>query len=113
MSAGKHNIIIDQGSDFAIQLIIKENDVVKDITGYSARAEMRADKTSTATVEATFTCTITNPTGGALKMELSNSITKNITPAIYFYDLELFTVADAAVSRLLEGSVTVTPEITR
>lgn len=112
MSAGKYDIIIDQGADFARQLVVKEDGTVKNLSIYDARAAMRSSKTAAA-VSATFTCTITDAANGVLKFELSNSVTKNLTPGIYYYDLEIYTGGDAAVQRLLEGKVTVTPEITK
>jgi len=112
MSAGKYDIKIDQGSDFARQLVVKEGGSAKDLTLYSARAAMRTSKTAAA-LSATFTCTIVDAAAGTLKFELSNAVTSTLDPGIYFYDLEIFTGGDAAVQRLLEGQVTVTPEITK
>jgi hypothetical protein len=112
MSAGTYNLVIDQGSDFAIQLTISEEGVAKNLTGYSARAQLRPTKKST-TLSATFTCTITNAAQGILKMELENAVTATLLDGIYFYDLELFSSNDEIVSRLLEGQATVTPEVTR
>ena len=54
MSAGKFNITIDQGSDFSLKLTVKEAGVVKNLTGYSARAQLRTTTTAAA-VSATFT----------------------------------------------------------
>lgn len=112
MPAGTYNITIDQGSDFAIQLTLSEDGAPKDLTDYSARAQMRKLKSSD-TVSATFTCTIINASEGALKMELSNSATVGLSAGIYYYDLELFTNNDGNVTRLLEGQVNLTQEVTR
>ena len=112
MSAGSYNLFIDQGSDYAIQLTVKEQGSAKDLTGYFARAQMRSTKSSAA-VTATFTCTITDPSEGIIKVELANSITETILAGLYYYDLELFSENDAIVTRLLEGQVTVTQEVTR
>ena len=46
MAAGKYNITIDQGSDYSLQLTVKENAVAKDITGYSVRGQLRPSITS-------------------------------------------------------------------
>lgn len=112
MAAGKYNIQIDQGSDFAIDLTVKEDGVVKDLTGYSARAQMRAKK-SDASAAATFTCTVTNAAGGVIKMSLPNATSSSLTAGRYYYDLEIYTASDAIVKRLLEGEVTIDREITR
>ena len=112
MSAGTYNVTIEQGADFAISLTITENGSAKNLSGYSARAQMRSKKSST-TVGGTFTCSITSASEGKVKMSMSNSTTKDLTPGVYFYDLELFTASDANVTRLLEGKATVTAEVTR
>jgi hypothetical protein len=112
MAAGKYNIQIDQGSDFNIDLTVKEDGSVKDLTGYSARAQMRSKK-SDASAAATFTCTVTDASGGVIKMSLPNSTSSALTAGRYYYDLEIYTASDAIVKRLLEGEVTVDREITR
>jgi len=113
MTAAVYNLVIDQGSDFAINLTIKELGVVKNLTGYSARAQMRSSRTS-STVAATFTCTVLSPaTDGIVKMHLGNATSSAITAGRYFYDLEIHTTADLVVRRLIQGEVTLNPEVTR
>jgi hypothetical protein len=112
MSAGKHNLIIDQGADFANQLVIKEDGVAWDITGYLARAQLRKTKTASA-IAATFVCTVTDAVAGKVKIELDNATTSGLIPGVHFYDLELYTAGDANVVRLLQGKATITPEITK
>jgi|TARA_B110000285_G_scaffold30359_1_gene31046 hypothetical protein len=113
MTAAVYNLVIDQGSDFAINLTIKELGAVKDLSGFSARAQMRSARTS-STVAATFTCTVLSPaTDGIVKMQLGNGVSSALTAGRYFYDLEIHTNADAVVRRLIQGEVTLNPEITR
>ena len=112
MTAATYNLVIDQGSDFAIDLLIKEGGVVKDLTGYSARAQMRSTKTATD-VAASFTCSIPIPTNGIVKMELPASTSSAMTAGLFFYDLEIHTAGDAIVKRLIEGKVTLNQEVTR
>jgi len=112
MTAAAFNLTIDQGSDFAIDLVVKDDDVVKNLTGYLARAQMRTTK-GASTVAATFTCTIINATSGALKMELTNAVSSAISAGKYYYDLELYTSGNTIVSRLMQGTVILTPEVTR
>lgn len=112
MTAGNYNLVIDQGADFAVQLTISEEGAAKNLTGYSARAQLRSKKTD-STVTASFTCDVINPSNGIILMSMNNSITEGISAGIYYYDLELFTSGDANVTRLLEGQATVTQEVTR
>lgn len=114
MAAGTHNIVIDKGSDFAFQVNVKQNGVAVDLTNYSARAQLRATKTSTSALVATFNCSVLSPaSNGSINISLPNASTSNVEPGKYYYDLEIYTANNAAVTRLLQGDVTVTPEITR
>ena len=110
MAAGKYNITIDQGSDFALQLTIKENAVAKNLTGFSVRGQIRPSTTS-STVSASFTGSIVNATSGILKIEIPNTTTVNMSAGKYVYDTEIYT--SSVVQRLLQGNATVRAEITR
>ena len=110
MSAGTYNINIDQGSDFSLQLTVQEDGSAKDLTGFSARAQMRPTVDS-STLTATFTCTITNASSGILTMALANTVTDDIDVGQYAYDLELYTGSTS--QRLIQGTATVVGEVTR
>ena len=110
MSAGTYNIKIDQGSDFSLQLTVQEDGSAKNLTGFSARAQMRPTIDS-STLTATFTCSITSAANGILTMALGNTTTDDINVGQYYYDLELFTSTTA--QRLIQGTATVAGEVTR
>jgi hypothetical protein len=113
MTAATYDLVIDQGSDFAIDLTITDAGTAKNLTGYSGRAQIRSTHASSSTT-ASFTCSIVGAaTDGILKMELSAATTTSMTPGRYVYDLEIHTASDAIVKRLIEGSVTINPEVTR
>ena len=46
-------------------------------------------------------------------MEMSAATTTGIAAGRYVYDLEIHTSGDATVKRLIQGSVTINPEVTR
>lgn len=112
MTAAAYNFTVNQGSDFAMELKVSESGQYRDLTGFFARSQLRAKKTD-STVAAEFTCLVHTPLEGGLSIQLPNSVTKTLAPGIYYYDLELYTANDANVVRLIEGTVTVTPEVTR
>ena len=112
MSAGTYNITIDQGSDFVLDLAVKEDNAAFNLTGYSARAQLRRTKNASSAA-ATFTCTVVSASAGTIKMELTNSTTAGISEGTYYYDLEIFTSSDATVERIIQGKALVTREITR
>lgn len=113
MAAATYNLVIDQGSDFTIDLVVKEQGSVKNLTNYSARAQLRTKKDASGDAAASFTCTVTNATAGAITMELPNSTSSGIAAGRYYYDLEIFTASDTVVKRLLQGEVTLNQEVTR
>ena len=78
MAAGKYDIVIDQGSDFAIEVQIQQNSANVNLSTHSARAQLRPTPTS-STKTADFTCSIVNAVQGRIKMSLGNSVTANIT----------------------------------
>ena len=112
MSAARYDLVIDQGSDFAVEFTVAEASVVKNLTGYSARAQLRPSK-GASNLSATFTCTIPTPTNGKINMSLGHGASSGLTAGRFFYDLEIFTSNNLIVSRLLFGEVTLTQEVTR
>ena len=112
MAAANYDLTIDQGSTFVIDVTINEGGSVKNLSGYSARAQMRSTKTASS-IAASFTCTIPIPSNGIVKMELPAATSSGMTAGLYFYDLEIHTSGDAIVKRLIEGKVTLNQEVTR
>lgn len=112
MAAGNYDIIIDQGSDFALQVQMQENDAFVNLSTHTVRAQLRPTPTSN-TLTATFTCTISDAANGILSMQMPYATTANISPGKYYYDLEVENTFSNTVSRLLQGVARVTPEVTR
>lgn len=107
--AVKANITIDQGSSFETTLdVTDDNGDPINLTGYTGAAQMRKHYTSSNSFA--FTVAI-NPTAGVVTLTMSANATANIVSGRYVYDCELTT--GNTVSRVLEGIVTVTPQVTR
>ncbi len=111
MSAGTYNFILEQGATFNRILTLKENNAAMDLTDYSVASKMRSTHDS-STVVGTFTCTISDASAGKITMQMTNSTTAAIEEGIYVYDLEI-TASSGTVTRIMEGKVTVNPEVTR
>jgi len=111
MSAGTYNFTIEQGTTFSRVLTLQENGSAMNLTGYSVASQMRSTHDS-STVVATFSGSVTNASSGQITLSLTNSQTSAIDEAIYVYDVEI-TSGAGAVTRILEGNITVTPEVTR
>ena len=106
--AQKANITIDQGSTFSSGIdLLDDNDEPVDVSNYTARGQIRKHYSSSNAVS--FTTTLSN---GSLVISLTATQTAAMTAGRYVYDLELVDPANT-VMRILEGIVTVTPEVTR
>lgn len=125
MAAGTLDIVIEQGATFKRILTLTDDASPTpnpiDLTGCTARAQVR-DKTSN-TVSYAFTCTITNAAGGVISVTMSATNTALIPAAVqnkdgkkidkdYVWDLEIV-YADTTVVRLLQGKATLSPEATK
>ena len=123
MTSARYDLNIDQGSDFAVELTISENGEAKDLSTWSARAQLRKEVDSDTKVD--FTCSA--PTSvGEITVSLGHAATKLLKEGTYKWGLEIFqprensaganeaaNVADTKVTRLLQGSVNVTSEVVR
>jgi len=108
--ATKANLVIDQGSTFSADLNLSdENGDVLPLSGYVANSQIRKWYTST-NAAATFTTSI-NVDSGSITLTLTANQTSNLVAGRYVYDVELNDGNE--VSRIVEGIVTVTPQVTR
>lgn len=108
--ATKANLLIDQGTDYTTSVTLTDNngDPI-DITGYTGASQMR--KSYTSSTYYAFNVAIDGPIG-KITLTMSANTTSGISPGRYLYDVELTDVQNH-VSRVFEGIVTVTPNITR
>ena len=107
---------IDQGSDIAIQLDLADTSGnSKNLTNYSAAAQMKRSFNSDSADTHTFTAAITDPINGTLTLTLTNQQTSLLKVGSYVYDVEL-SYADSSnntiIERILEGKIRVNPNVT-
>jgi hypothetical protein len=126
MRAGKYNMTCEQGSTFRRSIYIEQPDLVEDptgqtfedfdLTGYTARMQVRRTIDSDS-----FLLELTT-TNGALTInpsiaineiyiDVSASVTASVSTS-GVYDIEIIDDG-GVVSRILEGTFTVSPEVTR
>jgi hypothetical protein len=106
----KANIVIDQGTDYETVInVTDENGDIVDLTGYTGAAQMRKHFSSSA--QTAFTVAVSN-TYGTVTLSMNSATTNAVSAGRYVYDCELRSSANI-VSRLIEGIVTVTPQVTR
>ena len=111
MSAGIYNFTLNQGATFTRQMTVKENNSPLNLTGYTAAMQLRSTYDS-GTVALSMTAAVINATQGILSISATATATAALEEGIYVYDLEIES-SGGVVTRLMEGKVTVTPEVTR
>lgn len=90
MSAAKYDLTIDQGSDFKITLNIKEDGANKNLTGYSARGQLRRTLEADVAEDLNFGSSPYDASGNIVAI-MGNEDAGNLTAGQYFYDIEIFT----------------------
>lgn len=108
--ATKANLVIDQGSTFSTDLTLTdENGDPLTLSGYTANSQIRRWYTS-SNVSAEFSTSIEVNTA-VITLSLTANQTSNLVFGRYVYDVE---ISDGyEISRIVEGVVTVTPQVTR
>ena len=107
------NLTIDQGATFSSDVTVKDaNNNAFDLTGYSASAKIAKGFSSTRT-RTSITCTISTPaTSGVVTLSLTADQTTNLDEGRYVYDLEILQTSSSTVTRVIEGIITVRPQVT-
>lgn len=102
---------MDQGSNFSFSTLVKGNDGLPlQITGSTAYCQMRKYYTSETAIN--LQTTLTGGTGYII-VSLGPTGTAAVKPGVYFYDVELHSVNGTKVQRIVQGMITVYPEVTR
>jgi hypothetical protein len=130
MSAGTYDFTVEQGSDFINTFVWKtqpgeccnDPDAVLpppapvDLTDYTLRMQIRPSPGSTTLY---FEATSTNgylpkvtPEDGIFALTIPASISSQWSWRRGVYDIEMEHIPSGSVIRLLEGAVTVSPEVT-
>lgn len=105
----KTNLVIDQGSDFAVTINVTDaNNAPISLQNFTGSAQMRKFYTSSRYYP--FEVLVAN---GTVTLAMNSVVTNTITAGRYVYDCELTSVGSNQISRIIEGIVTITPGVTR
>jgi hypothetical protein len=106
-------LYLDQGTTFnnVINLTDDVTNAYINVAGYVVRSQMRRSYYS-QNASATITCTITDAPNGEITMSMTAANTSLLKAGRYLYDVEVVDTY-GTVSRILEGIITITPEVTR
>lgn len=105
------NLYVDQGSFYGTYITVAGTDGAPlDLSNYTVASQMRKSYQSSAAYN--FTCSITNPLAGRVRIELASEQSRLIPAGKYLYDLEV-TSSNGQTMRVIEGIVLISPEITK
>ena len=110
MPAARHNITIEQGSDYTLQMTLESGGNPVNLAGSTVRGQIRpAYDSDTVT---SFTVAVASPATGVAVASLTAAQTAALTAGNNVYDFELED-SGHLVRRLIYGKAVVTPEVTR
>lgn len=109
--ASVSNLFVDQGSNATVTIVVTDSTgSARNLTGYTGRGQLKRSYYSTTNT--TFTVTINNPAEGEVVLSLTADQTANLKNGRYVYDVELVSNS-FSIERIVEGIVTVYPEVTK
>ena len=103
------NLYIDQGTNFSSVISVANDDgTAFDLTGYTARAQIR--KTYSSTTAISFTTVIGT---GQVTISLDDSVTAGMRAGRYVYDVTVSNTSLSNTLRISEGILTINPGVSR
>lgn len=115
MAAADYDLLIEQGATFDLSIVWKDNAGTPiDITGYSARMQIRKTYDSAPVISLTSAVgggIVLGGVDGTIDITISANTTDDITILRGRYDLELELAG--VVTRLIQGSVDISREVTK
>jgi hypothetical protein len=116
MTAGNYNTVIDQGADWFINFSYKNpNGTPVNLLLYTAALQIRTSplaKTSVLTLTTSNGGITITANTGTIAVHATSTQTAAIINGKYAYDLEI-TSAESVVTRLIQGTIQVSPQVTR
>ena len=116
MAAGRYNIKIEQGATFRFEIVYRDsNSAIVNLTGYTARMQIRPIPSSATILVNASTANgkiVITPLLGQIVVSLTATETAALDFTSARYDLEI-EASNGTVTRLIEGVVTLSPEVTR
>lgn len=106
------DLTVDQGTDFETTLDLTGDDNAPiNVAGYIFTSQIRKSYYS-SNATANMVVTIADAANGNLVITMNSSVTANITAGRYLYDVKMKDTANV-VTRVVEGIITISPQVTR
>tara|TARA_B100000029_G_scaffold274183_1_gene268993 strand:+ start:561 stop:899 length:339 start_codon:yes stop_codon:yes gene_type:complete len=112
MAAVKWNQDLNAGQDwFADINVLDTEGVARDITGFTFESLVKRHYKSINSIP--ITVTVVNPITGNITLALTAAQTSLLKHGKYLYDIEMTHTASGYVERIIQGVITIRPEITK
>jgi hypothetical protein len=103
---------VDQGSDFTAMIDLENDDgTPMNLVGTQIYSQFR--KSFNSTTSYAFTCAIEDALHGKFSLKLPGTTSSSIKPGRYLYDVEVYNAVSGSKNRVVEGVLTINPEITK
>ena len=105
------NLIIYTGTDFEQTFVLADNDsnALLNLSGYTVASKMNRHGQSSTSIN--LNASVSDATGGRLKVSLTDVQSYTLTPGRYCYDIT--TTKNGVTDRVVEGEVIVKKSVTR
>lgn len=106
------NLFVDAGSDYSTVITVASaNGSPLILTDYTVKSQLRKSYSSSQFFD--FTASVYDATHGKIKLSLTAFQSEAIPAGRWLYDVEITNTSTGARKRVVEGIVTVTPQITQ
>lgn len=103
---------LDQGTDLSYNLDLTQDDGSPlNVTGYTFSSSIRKSYYS-ENVTANLTVTVANSVGGNVLLTMNSAVSANIKAGRYLFDVKQKDAANVT-TRIIEGIITVLPQVTK
>jgi len=106
------NLVIDQGSTFSADIDVTDRDGAVINLNNTTAGQIRKNYNSSTAVDFNATIPVATASQGVVRIELTSTQTGAMKAGRYLYDVEI-TSSDNQVTRIVEGQVEITPQVTR
>ena len=117
MAAAQADLVIEQGATFSQSFQWTDSSgAAVDLTGYTGRMQIRQNVSASTTIADLTTANggiVINGATGTVTAKIAATDTSAMTFSQAVYDLELIAPDGITVTRLVQGGVTLSKEVTR
>lgn len=111
---GYTELFINQGADYSIFINITDDyyNLPMNVSNCTFQSQIRTSP-YTSNSEASFVVTSIDSSNGNVRASMSSSVTSNIDPGSYYFDIFMTDLANNTITKIVNGVVVIIPRVTR